>query len=62
MKKGMLNLLIFSLELLIIGYGIGTIVERKRIKDQAEKDEIFDQFCEILIDSGDGIDEIWGIE
>ena len=55
-------MLIFSLELLILGYGIGTIVERKRIKDQAEKDEIFDQFCEILIDSGDGIDDVWGIE
>ena len=62
MKKGMLNLLIFSLELLILGYGIGTIVERKRIKDQTEKDEIFDQFCEILVDSDDGINEVWGIE
>lgn len=62
MKKGMLNLLIFSLELLILGYGIGTIVERKRINDQTEKDEIFDQFCEILKDSDDGIDEVWGIE
>ena len=37
-----------------IGGEIGMMVERKRIEDQLEKDEVFDQFCEILIDRGDG--------
>lgn len=53
-----IKLLIFSAEILAIGFAAGVIAERKRIADQIEKEDIFDQFVEILIDKG-GADEVW---
>ncbi len=48
-----IKLLIFSAEILAIGFAAGVIAERKRISDQIEKEDVFEQFCEICIDKLD---------
>lgn len=43
----------------VIGGEVGMRLELKRLKDRQVKDEVLDQFREILIDSTDGDIEIW---
>lgn len=54
-----LKLILTAFIAFIIGGEIGTRLEFKRLKDRQSKDEVLDQFREILIDSTDGDIEIW---
>ena len=55
-----LNLLIFSVGLLIVGARIGAKLEYMYLVDRAEKDDVFDQFCEICIDKLDDGEVYYG--